>query len=151
VLRIATLSMCAMLCAAALGAGLLIARETMVTAATPDRGMVATAKPTSPAPQAGSVRNAAMPLATARPTDVPPTLAPVKPPATTAPIISTPAPEPVESTPTPAYDAYVVRQGDILRVIAAQHSAAISDILAVNAIENPDSVRVGQVLRIPRR
>lgn len=44
---------------------------------------------------------------------------------------------------------YTVQPGDELRQIAAQHGVTIASILALNEVPNPDSLRVGQALRLP--
>jgi len=73
--------------------------------------------------------------------EVPPTLAaPTPTPRPTA----TPAPSP---TPRPA--TYVVQPGDELKHIAADHGVNIFKLIKVNDIPDPDSLRIGQVLRIP--
>jgi LysM repeat protein len=82
------------------------------------------------------------------PTLVPPT-ATVRPTATAAP--PTPTAEPTaEPTATPQRSrTYVVQKGDQLKYIAAQYQVSIWKIIANNDIPNPDSLRVGQVLKIP--
>ncbi len=45
---------------------------------------------------------------------------------------------------------YTVQKGDTLKSIAEAHGVTIRDILALNQIENPDSLNVGTVLRIPK-
>jgi nucleoid-associated protein YgaU len=78
----------------------------------------------------------------------PPTLAPPTPtpvPPTPTPLPPTPGP-----TPTPqGQTTYVVRAGDQLKYIAADHGVSIQSILAANDVSNPDSLRVGQTLTIP--
>ncbi len=71
----------------------------------------------------------------------PPTL--VAPTLTPAPT-STPAP-----TATPRPTTYVVQRGDELKNIAAQYRVDIFALIRANNIPNPDSLRVGQELRIP--
>ena len=44
---------------------------------------------------------------------------------------------------------YTVQPGDELRQIAAQNSVSIAIILALNEVPNPDSLSVGQTLRLP--
>jgi LysM repeat protein len=43
----------------------------------------------------------------------------------------------------------VVHRGDLLKQIAARYGVSVASILAINTIPNPDSLRVGQVLKIP--
>ena len=78
----------------------------------------------------------------------PPTLAPPTPtpiPPTPTPLPPTPGPSPTPRGQT----TYVVKPGDELRNIAAQHGVSIASILAANEVPNPDSLRVGQTLTIP--
>jgi LysM repeat protein len=73
----------------------------------------------------------------------PPTLVP---PAAT----STPIPQLVTADAPPQKpDGYVVQPGDELKQIAAAHHVSMAQIIAANDIPDPDSLRVGQVLRIP--
>ena len=44
---------------------------------------------------------------------------------------------------------YTIQPGDELLNIAKRYQVNMEDILAINQIDNPDSLRVGQVLRIP--
>ena len=72
----------------------------------------------------------------APPTLVPPTLTPAP--------TSTPAP-----TATPRALTYTVLPGDELKHIAAEYQVDIFKLIRANDIPNPDSLRIGQVLRIP--
>ncbi|GAC1317069.1 MAG: hypothetical protein NVSMB2_10420 [Chloroflexota bacterium] len=79
----------------------------------------------------------------------PPTLVPPPPtpkPAATA-VVAEPAPKPTD-VPLPNAP-YTVRPGDELKSIAAQSGVSIWKIIQANDIPNPDSLRVGQVLKIP--
>jgi LysM repeat protein len=74
------------------------------------------------------------------------------PPPTLAP--STPTPKPtataVPPTPTPEKGrTYTVKPGDELKHIAADYQVNIFKIIDTNDIPNPDSLKIGQVLRIP--
>jgi nucleoid-associated protein YgaU len=75
------------------------------------------------------------------PTLVPPTLTPVPQPASAA-----------AQSPDQDQEAgrYTVQRGDELRHIAADHHVTIKAVLDVNDIADPDNLRVGQVLRIPK-
>lgn len=61
-----------------------------------------------------------------------------------------PAAEP-SPTPTfaPAFDEYKVRRGDTLGGIAIRYNLNIDDIMQLNGMTNPNSLQIGQVLRIP--
>jgi LysM repeat protein len=81
----------------------------------------------------------------------PPTLVP--PTATPRPT-ATPVPAPQQlrpaATATPARGrTYVVQKGDELKHIAADYGVSIWTIIQTNNIPNPDSLRVGQELKIP--
>jgi LysM repeat protein len=84
------------------------------------------------------------------PTLVPPTATPrptATPQPTATPVPPTPTPQP---TATPERGrSYTVRKGDQLKNIAAQYRISIWKIIDNNDIPNPDSLRIGQVLRIP--
>jgi LysM repeat protein len=79
----------------------------------------------------------------------PPTLAP--PTATPRPT-ATPVPA-VVATATPVMPVkggtYTVKPGDELKHIAAEYNVSIWTIISANNIPNPDSLRVGQELKIP--
>jgi LysM repeat protein len=79
------------------------------------------------------------------PTLVPPTATP-RPTAT--PMAAMTAPQ-ATATAGPKKGSYTVQPGDELKQIAAQYNISIWKIIAANEIPNPDSLRVGQVLRIP--
>jgi lipoprotein NlpD len=66
-------------------------------------------------------------------------------PATAAPVAQTvpPPAAPVREVPT-----YTVKKGDTLYLIALDHGHDYKDIAAWNGVENPDRIRVGQVLRL---
>jgi nucleoid-associated protein YgaU len=74
------------------------------------------------------------------PTLVPPTLTPAA--------IAVQTSAGAEPTSLPR-GSYTVRSGDELKQIAAQYGVSIRAIIDANDIPNPDSLRVGQVLRIP--
>ena len=84
------------------------------------------------------------------PTLVPPTATP-RPTATPVPTATlVPTATPVPATPTPERGrTYVVQKGDELKHIAAQYHVSIWTIIGQNEIPNPDSLRIGQVLKIP--
>src|SRR5262249_31948706 len=69
----------------------------------------------------------------------PPIVAPPPPP----PAPSTPAPEPASRPQT-----YPVKRGDTLHQIALDQGLDYRDLAAWNNLENPNVIRVGQVLRL---
>jgi LysM repeat protein len=76
----------------------------------------------------------------------PPTLAPAPTPTHVAVSASVPTPA---ARPTPTERTYTVKPGDELKHIAADYGVNIWKIINANDIPDPDSLRVGQVLRIP--
>jgi LysM repeat protein len=72
------------------------------------------------------------------PTLTAPTATPV-PTATAVPVVS----------PTARVATYTVQPGDELKHIAAEFKVNIFKIISANELADPDSLRVGQVLRIP--
>ena len=81
----------------------------------------------------------------------PPTLAaPTATPVPPTPVPTPAPPTPVPATPTPKGAAsYTVQPGDQLKFIAARYNVSIWSIIDTNDIPNPDSLRVGQMLKIP--
>ena len=78
----------------------------------------------------------------------PPTLAP--PTATPRPTVApTPTAQPSATPQKSAAATYTVKPGDELRHIAAQYNVSIWKIIAANDIPNPDSLKIGQELKIP--
>jgi hypothetical protein len=107
------------------------------------------------APRAASARPAsgAPPIAGRLPTTVvtpPPTLAAANRPRDVA---GGPggarAAGPASAGATPAARTYVVQRGDELRHTAAEHGVSVSALLSVNEVPDPDSLRIGQVLKLP--
>jgi len=93
-------------------------------------------KPTAQAAKPTSAQNSAV-LA---PTSVPPTATPAPTPA--------PAAAPAKRT---TYSEYTVKKGDILFNLAKAHGVTVAEILSINTIKNPDSLMVGEVIRIPKK
>jgi LysM repeat protein len=71
------------------------------------------------------------------------------PPTLVAPVRPTPTPLPPPPTPTPRAATYVVQPGDELKHIAAEYRMNIFTLIDANRIEDPDNLKVGQVLKIP--
>ena len=44
---------------------------------------------------------------------------------------------------------HLVQPGDTLGHIAARHTVSVTDLVAVNGLDDPDHITVGQRLRIP--
>lgn len=51
---------------------------------------------------------------------------------------------------SPAFTEYTVQKGDVLYTIAQNNHVTVEQILAINDIANPESLSVGQVIRIPK-
>src|SRR5262245_48965201 len=45
--------------------------------------------------------------------------------------------------------SYEVRSGDTLGTIAARHGTSVAAIVKLNGLENPNLIRIGQVLKVP--
>jgi hypothetical protein len=54
-----------------------------------------------------------------------------------------------EVSETQGREIYTVRPGDTLSEIALTHGVAMSQLVSLNGIEDPDILRIGQVLLIP--
>jgi LysM repeat protein len=59
------------------------------------------------------------------------------------------SPTPVVSPAPQTGRTYTVQPGDELKEIAATYHVTVWQIIDANSIPNPDSLKVGQVLRIP--
>jgi LysM repeat protein len=152
------ITVCAIFCVVAVGAGLLVARlsgqsaiavqpaEVGTTSAPPT---VAAAQPTIAAPTISA------PAATSQPEPTSAPAATAAPASATAVPAATSQPQPtataVPVAEAPAYIEYTVQKGDILYTIAKEHNVTVEDILAINQISRPESLTVGQVIRIPRQ
>jgi LysM repeat protein len=66
-----------------------------------------------------------------------------------APETPQPTADPLLPTATIEVIVYYVKAGDTLGIIAAAYEVSLADILAVNEIDNPDQLFVGQKLFIP--
>ena len=78
------------------------------------------------------------------------------PATTSAPPIETPAPPTVKpskapATPKPSASVrtYRVKSGDTLSAIANRFDVSVSAIVALNDLDDPGALKIGQVLRIP--
>jgi HlyD family secretion protein len=99
----------------------------------------------SQAPPQRTTRLQAQPTTAAQPTTRP-IATPTPPAQPTAPLASA---SPTSSSPTTL--EYRVQEGDILKAIAQRYGVTVQEIMAINQIENPDSLRVGEILRIPQK
>jgi len=103
-----------------------------------------TAPSTDPTPQPPSPSPTPSPTPAATPTPIP-TSTPTSSPSPAA----SPTPTVVPTVvPTPAPQQYVVQEGDTLAAIAQQFGTTVSAIQALNGIEDPNEIVIGQVLRI---
>ncbi|HJZ45817.1 MAG TPA: LysM peptidoglycan-binding domain-containing protein [Roseiflexaceae bacterium] len=150
------ITVCAIFCAIAIGAGLFVANISKPSGLVIQQpGVSATSEPLTTAPTSA-------PLAADAPTAIlAPAPAPTDSPAATAKPAepsATSQPEPTAAPTTTAvspsaeraYIEYTVQKGDLLNNIAKKYNVTTKDILAINEIRNADSLTVGQVLRIPK-
>lgn len=147
--------------ALALSALALVGASGAAVALSPALQQIAIARPAAPTalaaqptalPRPGRTPAPARPTAAARPTRAPAigAAATPAPPQPTTPPQPTAAAQPTAPpAATPATIEYTIVRGDILWTIARDHGVRVADILAINTIENPNSLRVGQVIRIP--
>ena len=84
-----------------------------------------------------------------------PLVVPTVPPAEPTPtLLSTPTTQPTAAPtatplPTPVPDTYVIQTGDTLSAIALRFGVTVAALAAINEIEDPNQISVGQQLRIP--
>ncbi len=81
--------------------------------------------------------------ATPAPTPIAPATA--EPSPTLVPTGPSPTPAPTESNPT----SYKVKKGDTLSGIAAEFGTTVKVLAALNNIEDPSKLRVGQIIKLP--
>jgi LysM repeat protein len=60
----------------------------------------------------------------------------------------TPTPAPSQTQEPPPF-VHIVQRGEYLSYIAALYGVSVEDIIALNDIQNPNSIRVGRELLIP--
>jgi LysM repeat protein len=124
------------------------------------------AKPEAATPTVVAGAGTALPTATALPTSTgtrvitpepPPTSIPLTPGLTTVSVAELtptfgPATTPALTTPTPlppsGHFEYTVQWGDTLFSLAVRYNTTVEAIAALNGIQDPASIQVGQVLRI---
>jgi LysM repeat protein len=146
------IAICAGFCAVAVIAGLFVAN--LSSANRPIAVAQTTPGAESPvlAPTTGALAQA--------PTNAPPTAAPstvaTPEPSNTPPATAVPTIAPTDvPTATPAlagaFIEYTVQRGDELLQLAKKYNVSAKEIMANNEIPNPDSLVVGQVLRIPKK
>lgn len=160
--RNSVLAICGGVCAVAIVVGLFVAnlssanRPINVTQSTPGAQTQAPADTAvlAVAPTAAAVATDAP---TTQPTSAPtaiqmPTAAPTSAPtATQAPTAVPTSVPPTAAAAAPQFVEYTVQRGDELLQLAKKYNVTIKDIIDNNQIANPDSLVVGQVLRIPKR
>lgn len=165
--RVVSYSILIMLCMTTLGAGVVVA-TVFSSAGLPesDIGAVVTAVQTPGRqilPTTTPVESPTSELPTMETTSIP-TMSPVQPTGSlvspTVEMVSTPTNEPLPtiSVPTPSQSAssdvdyieYTVQSGDLLYIIALEYDVTVEDIITNNSIENPDSLTVGSIIRIPQ-
>ena len=63
----------------------------------------------------------------------------------------TPTVVPARMDPTTRYKAYIVESGDTLAVIASGFGLSFEELAAVNGIDEPFTIQIGQTILIPNR
>lgn len=154
--RNAIIGICVVFCVVAVGAGWVVAGMSTPSRGVTTAGTAAALLPSVslvPATAQAGAPTAASAAATTLATTA--SLATSLPP--TAPATS-PEPAPTAAPPTaapaaadPGYIEYTIQKGDLLNSIAKEHNVTAKDILAINQIANPDSLVVGEVIRIPKK
>ena len=156
--RSTLIAICAIFCAVAVCAGLFVANLSKQSGLIAQQPGIVTTSPPAPVAGAEPTPLADLPTATSQPT---PTNAPIavldpaEPSATSQPAptsapTSTPAATAAPISDAPSYIEYTVQKGDLLNSIAKKYNVTTRDILAINQIDNADSLTVGQILRIPK-
>lgn len=87
----------------------------------------------------------------------PSTVTPATPGPFVGPLLPTPEVESasIEATPEPSptsgptFEEYKVRAGDTMGAIADRFNVNVDDVLKMNGLTNPNTLQIGQVLRIP--
>ena len=85
-------------------------------------------------------------------TPMPPTIEeePVKPDIPIVPVkTTTPAAPEAKSWPVDETTTYVVAKGDTLSQIARRYGVTVAEVMTLNGISNPNTIRVGQKLVLP--
>ena len=148
-------AICVAFCAIAVGAGWVVAGMStspsgVSSAQTP--GTPSTATPLKPTPARTSTPTTGSATATSPPTTASGTTSTPAAAPTDAPA-ATPTAEASAATPAAdlGYIEYTIQKGDLLNNIAKQYNVTTKDILAINQIANPDSLVVGDVIRIPKK
>lgn len=151
------IGICVAFCVIAVGAGWIVAGTSTapvgvanaltpaaLSTATPLKPTIArTSPPTTSSPTDTTAPTAAS-AATSLPTAAPTAALETAPTAAQAPTPTSPAAD-------PGYIEYTIQKGDLLNSIAKEHNVTAKDILAINQIANPDSLVVGEVIRIPKK
>jgi LysM repeat protein len=151
--RTTLITVCALFCAVAVAAGLFVANLSKQSGPiTQQAAAGATNQPTS-AVATPSAANTPMP--TSAPIAVidpagPTATSPAAPTSAIPTQGGVPIATAVPTANVTGYIEYTVQKGDLLNSIAKRHNVTAKDILAINQINNPDSLTVGQVLRIPK-
>jgi LysM repeat protein len=110
----------------------------------------ATEEPATPAPPSATEAPAA-PAPTDAPTPPRPTDTPATPAPTDAPSQADAPTEPATTAVASEYIEYTIKDGDILYRLARDYEVTVEEIMAINNITNPESLVVGEVIRIPRK
>jgi hypothetical protein len=138
--RVAASARLSALSRSATGAGLAIAAVLALSAVVLAR--LPGAPDATDSPLSGVAGVKATPTAPPMPTPAPR----ATPTPTAAAAMATPAPT---ATPEPSPRTYTVQPGDTLSGIAAQFDTTIAELVRLNDIDDPGSIKIGQVLILP--
>ena len=153
------ITVCALFCAIAVGAGLFVANLSKQSGLITQQAADTTSLPTSTATESTPIADEPTTASAPTPTGAPiAALDQAEPTATSQPVPTSVAPpegaEPAATAAptgdTAAYIEYTVQKGDLLNDIAKKYNVTTKAILAINEISNADSLTIGQVLRIPK-
>ncbi len=72
-------------------------------------------------------------------------------PALTLTVLPTPTVVPVRTVRPARYTGYIVEPGDTLAGIASRFGFSFEEIAAVNGIDEPFTIQIGETILIPRR
>ena len=64
--------------------------------------------------------------------------------------VTTPTPKPPKPTKPTRTEVHVVKRGDTLSGIGKKYGASVNELVKLNKIENPNLIRVGQRIELPK-
>ena len=116
---------------------------------TPGGGLTPFVVVVTPTPLPSTVTAAARASVSPAPTPAP--LAPTNPAATPSPAATPASAKPTPSLAVSSDNKYTVQAGDTLFGIAIRLGVDFDDLVSINNIDDPNVLKIGQVLKIPPR